>query len=290
MFSNRQCVSLLKIMCPLVPIDIHPQIKDLRITCKPWWTGCLQEWLPCWYFYVGLVILRLSGAFKVVSEVPAGRWGTVRESRGWHRGARGSHMAADKERGQSWQGRGNGDGRREGKGGNHTGRTTCSPSAKAESSSSNSGLYVCMLVCVPLTDNTADWIQHGGLCPDSTDAISLDRPWSVWVTESHRKNDGGKECVFLSLCVIHMCVCVVQRGCQPSSQPTSQPESSACLRSLCTSWVSQVLSCPLTPPGPPITAGPQARSVNCHLLPDQYYLTLRTTCHSTSEGSDSPRC
>lgn len=38
---------------------------------------------------------------------------------------------------------------------------------------------VSMLVCVPLTDNAADQIQRGGLCPDSTDATSLDRAWSV---------------------------------------------------------------------------------------------------------------
>ncbi|KAI4817992.1 hypothetical protein KUCAC02_011360, partial [Chaenocephalus aceratus] len=37
-------------------------------------------------------------------------------------------------------------------------------------------------------------------------------------------------------------------------------------------------------PWPPITAALQARSVNCHLLPDQYYLAPRTACHSTTEG------
>lgn len=89
-----------------------------------------------------------------------------------------------------------------------------------------------------------------------------------------------------AVCIIHVCVCVcvAQRGCQPASQPGS----SVCLRSLSTSWVSQVLGCPLTPPGPPITAALQARSVNCHLLPDQYQPAPRTTCHSTTEGSDNP--
>lgn len=67
-----------------------------------------------------------------------------------------------------------------GKGGNHTGRTTCSPSATIESYSSLSVcVCVCMLTCAPMTDNAAHWIQHGGLGPDSTDATSLDRAWSV---------------------------------------------------------------------------------------------------------------
>ena len=73
-------------------------------------------------------------------------------------------------------------------------------------------------------------------------------------------------CVCVCVCVLSVCMCVAQRGCQPASQPGS----SVCLRSLSTSWVSQVLGCPLAPPGPPITAALQARSVNCHLLPDQY--------------------
>ncbi len=84
-----------------------------------------------------------------------------KESEGWHGWVcvcgcvwvGGSHMAADKERGQSWQGRGNGDGRREGRG-NHTGRTTCSPSAKAESSGD-----LCVYVSVCAIDWQRSWLN-----------------------------------------------------------------------------------------------------------------------------------
>lgn len=81
--------------------------------------------------------------------------------------------------------------------------------------------WVCMLACVclcvsvcvcaqvPLTDNAADWIQRGGLCPDSTDATSLDRAWSVWVTESQREIDRRKEYVHFCLCcVYYLSICV----------------------------------------------------------------------------------
>ncbi len=173
----------------------------------------------------------------------------------------GSHMAADKERGQSWQGRGNGDGRREGRG-NHTGRTTCSPSARAESSSD-----LCVYVSVCAIDWQRCWLnptwrpvswQHW--CHKSGQGLECMSDW-----EPKRETEEKSMCISVcAVCII--CVCV----CGPAWVSASQPGSSVCLRSLSTSWVSQVLRCPLTPPGPPITAALQARSVNCHLLPDQY--------------------
>lgn len=80
---------------------------------------------------------------------------------------------------------------------------------------------------------------------------------------------------FVCECV---CVCVLSVG-------ADQPAPTVGLWSFCTSWVNQVLSCPLMPPPAfPLLLPPRPHSVNCHLLPDQYYVTQRTTCHSTSEG------
>ena len=176
----------------------------------------------------------------------------------------GSHMAADKERGQSWQGLGNGDGRREGRG-NHTGRTTCSPSAKAESSD-DLCVSVCVSVCV------RHWLTIRLIESNMEACVLTALMPQVWtgpgVCEWLRVGESEEKSIIP--------VCVWRRERETMfmyvwlSVGVSQPGSWVCLRSLSTSWVSQVLGCPLMPPGPPITAALQAHSVNCHLLPDQY--------------------
>lgn len=125
---------------------------------------------------------------------------------------------------------------------------------------------VCMLVCVPLTDNAADWIQRGGLCPDSTDATSLDTAWSVRVTESQREKK-KKVCASLSMLgVLSVCVCV----CGPAWVSASQPGSSVCAwgGSLPAGWArcsvapSRPLALPLLLPSRPAQSTATCYQIN----------------------------
>ena len=152
--------------------------------------------------------------------------------RGWRGrvGGGGSHMAADKERGQSWQGRGNGDGRREGRG-NHTGRTTCSPSAKAEKQ--RRPVCACASVCA------ADWqrcwlnptwrpVSWQHWCHKSGQSLECMSDW-----EPKRETEERSMCISVcAVCIICVCVCVrIIRVyvCGPAWVSASQPARVFCV-------------------------------------------------------------
>lgn len=152
---------------------------------------------------------------ELLVKLQLGGWNNRKESGG----VRGSHMAADSERGQSCQGRASWDGRREVKGGNHPGRTTRFPSAKTQDSS---GLCVRECVCVYCCLRAVDWQQ-----------CWLNPTWRL-VSWQHWCHKSGQDLECLSdvrarwkkvvcallcsvLCVwVCMCVCA-QRGCRPAS-------------------------------------------------------------------------
>lgn len=184
-----------------------------------------------------------------------------KECGGWHwrRGGGdwvGSHMAADKERGKADRAKGTEEG---GKRGSQW-KDNTPPSAKWKSSGDP---CVFMLKCGLLTDNGADPIQQEVMRADSNDATNLDRARGARVKTR-------AEGYSMLASVRAVCISCMKDPAWASARKTNRPGSSVCLRRLATSWVIQVLGCPVTSPGPPITAALQACSVNCHLLPDQY--------------------